>query len=384
MPYWTKYPYGQCGDYNEYEMMIVETSDPASIKTMVGLRKGLKVIASIGGWNFPSAFFSKMVATPASRAKFITSTQTFLKKYGLVGIDLDWEFPCSPPRNDPVKITCDKMRNTYDAGGNCPADTRNFVTFLKELREGLGDTYYISVASQAAKKHWLQMDIKNASAYVDHWHVMSYDYAVPDIANGAPMSPNSPLYTPTSPNAVQMSINYSIQGYLEAGVPAKKIMLGVPLYGHTWYRPGMSSDSWKEFGNNGTKQGACCGQFATTYGAKPGQHSRQCGVYMYSEILNALGGSETGSYHDPDTVSDIAYMTEAGQDGGYTAAGTWITFSGAKSIKALTDYSNKLGLAGAFIWDTSMDTIAPRYTLMNQMADDLGKPKQTDQTSLVI
>ena len=53
-------------------------------------------------------------------------------------------------------------------------------------------------------------------------------------------------------------------------------------------------------------------------------------------------------------------------------------------MKALTDYSNKLGLAGAFIWDTSMDTISPRYTLMNQMADDLGKPKQTDQTSLVI
>ena len=93
MPYWTSYPYGQCGGYNEFELMTVEQDDDTSIKTMVGLRDGLKVIASIGGWNFPSAYFSKMVATAESRAKFITSAQIFLKKYGFVGIDLDWEFP---------------------------------------------------------------------------------------------------------------------------------------------------------------------------------------------------------------------------------------------------------------------------------------------------
>jgi len=380
MPYWTSYPYGQCGGYNEFELMTVEQDDDASIKTMVGLRDGLKVIASIGGWNFPSAYFSKMVATAESRAKFITSAQIFLKKYGFVGIDLDWEFPCSAPRIDPVKITCDKMRTVEDAGGNCPADTINFVTFLKELREGLGDSYYISVASQASEQHWQQMDIKNASAYIDHWHVMSYDYAVPDIPSGAPMSPNAPLYTPSSPNAVQMSINYTIQGYLSAGVPASKIMLGIPFYGHTWYKPGMTNKStapnaWTEFGNNGTIQGACCGPFQNTYGGKPGQHCQQCGVYMYSEVLNALGGSEAGSYHDPQTVSDIAYMAGPGQDGGYTEEGTWISFSGTKSIQKIIDYANSLKLAGAFIWDTSMDSISPAYALTNQIADALGKPK---------
>merc|ERR1711907_36239 len=139
----------------------------------------------------------------------------------------------------------------------------------------------------------------------------------------------------------------------------------------------MSTDSWKEFGNNGTIQGACCGPFKQTYGAAPGPHCRQCGVYMYSEVLNALGGSEDGAYHDPETVSDIAYMSEPGKDG-YTAQGTWITFSGAKSIKAIIEYANKNELAGAFIWDTSMDTVSPAYTLMNLIADGLGKPKQID------
>ncbi len=177
-----------------------------------------------------------------------------------------------------------------------------------------------------------------------------------------------------------MSIDYTIKGYLAAGVPAKKILVGIPFYGHTWFQPGLGADAWKQFGLNGSIQGACCGPFKQTYGAKFGQHCQMCGTYMYSEVLNALGGSEQGAYHDPATVSDIAYMTEPGKDGGYTEAGTWITFSGAKSIKAIIDYANSLNLAGAFIWDTSMDTVSggsQTYTLMNLIADGLGKPKQS-------
>jgi len=362
--------------------MTVESNDAASISTLKSLRSGMNVIASVGGWNFPSAYFSKMVSSSESRGKFISYAKSFLSQHGFVGIDLDWEFPCSPPRDDPVKITCTNFRHVTDAGGNCPADTTNFVTFLKELRAGLGDDMHITVASQAAEKHWVQMGIKEATQYVNQWNVMSYDYAVPDIPGGAAMSPNSPLYTPKSPEAVQMSIDYTIQGYLKAGVPADKIMVGIPFYGHTWYQPGLGTDAWHQFGLNGSIQGECCGPFKQTFGAKPGQACQQCGVMMYTEILAALGGSESGAYHDKDTESDIAYMTQAGQDG-YTAAGTWISYSGAKSIAAIIEYTKKNNLAGAFIFDTSMDTGAGgggQFTLMNQIADGLGKPKDSSGT----
>lgn len=70
-------------------------------------------------------------------------------------------------------------------------------------------------------------------------------------------------------------------------------------------------------------------------------------------------------------------MTQAGQDGGYTEAGTWITYSGTKSIAAIIDYTKKNNLAGVFIFDTSMDSDFTHYTLMNQIADGLGNPKQS-------
>jgi len=328
-----------------------------------------------------------MVSSSETRAKFISGAKTFLSQHGFSGIDLDWEFPCSPPRDDPVKITCSKFRHTTDAGGNCPADTTNLVAFLKELRAGLGDSSHISVASQAAEKHWMEMGLKEATPYVDQWNLMSYDYAVPDVPGGAAMSPNAPLYTPSSPTAVQMSINYTVQGYLAAGVPASKIMVGIPFYGHTWYAPGLGPAAHM-FGLNGSIQGECCGPFKNTYGGKPGQACSQCGVMMYSEILAALGSqTEEGSYHDTQSVSDIAYMTQAGADGGYTAAGTWISYSGSKSISGITEYVKKYNLAGAFIFDTSMDTLSATaaettlggfsFKLMNQIADALGKPSQS-------
>lgn len=346
--------------------MTLESNDPKTIKTLVS--QGPKVIASVGGWNFPSAYFSKMIASSESRQKFISSAKSFLSQHGFKGIDIDWEFPGSPSRDDPVKITCDKFRHTQDDGGDAQGDKENLPIFLKELRAGLGDDMYISVASQAGKENWENMNLAKSTPYIDHWHVMNYDYAVPDIADGAPMSPNAPLYTPSASGAVQMSINFTIQGYLEAGVEAEKIMVGIPFYGHTWYKPGMSS--WQSFGGSGEVQGQCCGPFKSTYGAKPGKGCSQCGVMMYSEIL-AAGCDST---FDDETKSDIAYCSSTGKDSGYTEAGTWITYNSQKSIEAITQYSIDNKLAGVFVFDTSMDTVSGgkfTFELMNGIADQL-------------
>ena len=71
------------------------------------------------------------------------------------------------------------------------------------------------------------------------------------------------------------------------------------------------------------------------------------------------------------------YMEGAGKDGGYTEPGTWMSFNEERSITAICEYVKRLGLGGAFAFDTSMDTVAGgqwTYKLMNTMADVLGKP----------
>jgi len=290
-----------------------------------------------------------------------------LNQYQLDGIDLDWEYPCSPARVNSVEISCTDFQNVNDAGGNCPADGKNLVSLVKELRQALGNKK-ITIASQAAKQNELNMDVAQVTQYIDKWHIMSYDYAVSDLPTPSVTSPNCPLYLPPSP-AVQMSVNQTVFNYLGQGIPASKIMIGLALYGHTWFTPGTSN--WKEFGTGGQIQGTCCGPFQNTYGAQPGRGSSMCGTMMYSEIQKA----EPSTFYDEKTQSMIGYWTQQGADG-YTAAGTWLSYNDAQSLSAITKYGMQHSVDGVFVFDASMDSIsngAFTYDLMNAVANTLGK-----------
>lgn len=197
---------------DSFSVQFVETDDGTMIPEVIQYKQqnpNLKVFISVGGWTFPSAMFSKMVSTSTNRAAFISSLQAFMQKYGFDGVDLDWEYPCSQPRTDYVKITCSYIKLVDDAGGKCPDDTDNFLDLVKELRQALGDKL-ITVASPAASKDWTHIHLKEMSDYIDYWHVMTYDYTVSDIPDGTRTAPNSPLYMPpVSTGAVQWSVNYT-------------------------------------------------------------------------------------------------------------------------------------------------------------------------------
>lgn len=62
----------------------------------------IKTLLAVGGWNMGSEPFTKMVATPASRSEFATSTVKFLRDRNFDGVDMDWEYPAnrgSPPED---------------------------------------------------------------------------------------------------------------------------------------------------------------------------------------------------------------------------------------------------------------------------------------------
>jgi len=304
-----------------------------------------------------------MVGSAQSRSTFISSCVALLNQYGLDGVDIDWEFPCSPPRMNSVEISCSDFRNVQDNGGSCPADTNNIVAFAKELKQALGSKL-LTIASQAAHSNEVTMNIKGVTPFIDKWHIMSYDYAVSDLPDPSVTSPNCPLYLPNPP-AVQMSVNQTVTDYLGFGVPPGKIMIGLPLYGHSWYTPGDSTPG--SFGTQGKIQGTCCGPFQQTYGAQPGKGSSLCGTMMYSEIQAA----KPTNYYDNKTDTTIGYWTSQGADG-YTAPGTWISYNDANSLVAITDYGKTKKVDGVFVFDSSMDSIsngAFSFELINAVAD---------------
>jgi GH18 family chitinase len=92
LPYWAQPPYGSCDDSTAFQLMSVEPSDKDFLATITGYKAQnprLSVLLSIGGWNFPSAYWSAMAATPATRATFIQSCLSWMSQTGADGVDVD-------------------------------------------------------------------------------------------------------------------------------------------------------------------------------------------------------------------------------------------------------------------------------------------------------
>ncbi len=72
-------------------MTQFEWNDAVNYAAVMGLKTknpNLKVILSVGGWNFGSGGFSDMATNPISRANFISTSVTFLRQYGFDGLGI--------------------------------------------------------------------------------------------------------------------------------------------------------------------------------------------------------------------------------------------------------------------------------------------------------
>lgn len=206
-------------------------ADAPNFATLVALKQqnpSLQVLVSVGGWLW-SGGFSDMALTPASRARFIDSAVAFIRQYKLDGLDIDWEFP-----------------GQIGAGNRFrPEDKENYTLLLRDLRlrfdreqRLLGRRLYLSVATGAGQD-WLehtQMD--RVAREVDTINLMAYDFYEPDsdkiTGNHAPL-----YHDPADPKPG--SAADAVRDYERAGVPARRIVLGVPFYGHVWGNVGPAN-----------------------------------------------------------------------------------------------------------------------------------------------
>lgn len=176
-----------------------------------------KVLISVGGWT-GSNLFSAAVASPSSRATFVANIVKMVNTYGVDGIDIDWEYPGT---------------SGNPGNGQSPNDTANFLIFLNLLRQSLAPDARISACvTQGAfigADGSPLADVSAFAAVLDNILVMNYDVWGASSTPG----PNAPLSNacPDSnqPNANQAS---GIAAWTAAGMPADKILMGIPSYGY--------------------------------------------------------------------------------------------------------------------------------------------------------
>jgi chitinase len=186
------------------------------LNTLKKQNPALQILISIGGWSW-SENFSDAVLTDSLRKGFAVSAVDIIRKYQLDGVDIDWEYPGIPGEEG----------NVYRK-----EDEENFTLMFKALREELtileketGQKKLLTTATGGFTSFLAQTDMGKAQQYLDYINLMTYDYYPDQVAGHHTNLYESKTY-PTDNSA-----DKAIKAYMNAGVPASKIVIGLAFYG---------------------------------------------------------------------------------------------------------------------------------------------------------
>ena len=310
----------------------------------------LKVLLSVGGWG--ARGFSGAAATKESRAVFIQSAQEIIAKYGLDGIDLDWEYP---------------VNGAWGLVESQPADRANFTVLLTELRAALGHKKLLTIAVGAnaeSPKSWV--DVKAIAPSLDYINLMTYD-----MAYGTQYF-NSNLYDstqwPTVAAADRYSANFVVDNYLAAGLKASQMNLGIGFYGRVPKRAVEPGIDW-------SKPDAQKNPVTQPY-FEPAQIElfKSLGVDLSKDTYVKYNDIVAKLINDPqkrfsqhwDDEAKVPWLSVQSADGKALFA---LSYENPRSVAIKADYIKSKGLGGAMFWEYGADD---QNQLAKQLADSLG------------
>jgi chitinase len=321
----------------------------------------LKIEISLGGWT-KSTYFAQLAATPERRSAFVAACiDTFIKgnlptggwpedaggigaAAGLFdGIDLDWEYP------------------TQVAGGvvdPSPADRHNATLLAAEFRRQLdaqgsidGKHYLLTAALPAATSSTKYYELEDFVGQLDWANVMAYDF---NVVGGA-VAAHDTLFKrdPHDPNGNDRTWNTAgtVAWYLQNGVPADKIVVGVPFYANQYIR--NEGGLYAPFDNTGLD----ANQLGWGISPQPTYHDLiDLGGLVSPDGQGQNGWTRVWNKHagEPYLVNPAATRTLA--DHSTHTSATTIVYSDPKSIGERTALIKALGLRGAMCWEISQDS----------------------------
>ena len=161
--------------------------------------------------NAQGGGFSAMAKSDTYRKAFAKDCLDFCKKWGIDGIDIDWEFPGISWNG----------KEKYDR----EVDVENYTLMMKQLRETLGDKYLLTYAGyvfdaqgSAENKNWKYIDIKSVDPYVDWVNIMTYN-----MTSEAHSALNNPK--------LWVDCKRAVKHYTDKNIAPSKLVLGVPFFG---------------------------------------------------------------------------------------------------------------------------------------------------------
>lgn len=281
----------------------------------------LKILISIGGWAW-SKNFSDAVLTPERQQIFAQSAVDIMNKYNLDGIDIDWEYPAMEG----------DVGNIFR-----PEDKQNYTLMFAAIREKLDaleqetDKKYLLTTAVGGSLDFIKnTEMDKASQYLDYVNVMTYDsQSTTKAIHHTNLSP-SDKYSPSN------SAETAIKGYIEAGVPAQKLVMGIAFYGRIYK---IKEGSEKGLGDPIVKQVEGKGY-----------------TYIKDSLVNK---NEYFRYWDETAKAPYLYNFYKG---------IFVTYDDEEAVREKCKYVTNNGMGGVMFWEYSSD---PKEYLLNAINEYL-------------
>jgi chitinase len=276
-----------------------------------------------GGWTY-SASFAVPASIATGRAQFASSAVSLIKDYGFDGLDIDWEYPKSQAEAKDFVLLLQACREAMDAYSSSLSSPHHFE---------------LTVACPAGPQNYKIMDIAAMDKYLDFWNLMAYDYA----GSWDQLAGHQANLKPSRSNADATPFNTeeAVGYYRKKGVPAEKIVLGMPLYGRA---------------------------FENTDGlGKPfsgvGEGSWENGVFDFKAL--PLSGAE--ERFDEEARATYSYDP---------ARRHLVTYDTPSMVREKAEWIKKNGLGGGMWWESSADQTGEQ-SLIGNVAAILGALEDT-------
>lgn len=297
-------------------------TDSANFRKLNLLKKDnpdLKILISLGGWGW-SENFSDAVLTKSSRQKFAKSCVDIIREYQLDGVDIDWEYPGFKGED-----------NVFRA-----EDRENFTLMFEALRNELdvyekeADKEFLLTTAVPEFKAFLdKTEMGKASQYLDYVNLMTYDF---HVGAGDTVGHHSNLY---ETRRSKRSAHRGVSDFIAAGVPAEKIVLGLPFYGRSWLMPDSTDHGIERIADSVARAGGY--------------------TFIKDSLVNRNGFKR---YWDEEAKAPYLFNSEKNQ---------LVVYDDEESVKIKCDYVKEKGLAGVMFWQYASD---PKLYLLNTVNEN--------------
>ncbi|KAL5611659.1 hypothetical protein BROUX41_000761 [Berkeleyomyces rouxiae] len=276
----------------------------------------VKTTLSIGGFtrssNFPAA-----ASTEERRAEFARSSVKLLADWGFDGIDIVWQYP-----------------KTQDAADD-------YIALLKRVRQELDEYaaqhtpdyhYTLTIVAPPNPEDYQYLDMKSLGEVLDYvnlpgWYTGSWSDGTGYLSN---------LY-PSKQNTISTPFNVAdvVEAYLEGGVPSHKLILGIPIYSHSFEETDGMGEALYELSPKTTSVGP-----NAEFGWKLG--TWEAGTWDYKDLPQA--GAE--EFDDDEVVGHYSYDKTKRQLAVYDTP---------KTVTKKVEFLHSKGLGGTMFWEATAD-----------------------------